>query len=437
LRNLILSTLLIASFSLVGCGSSSSKPKNNLETNSTKRDTKSVYPKVIRSGEVVSLEYLDKSVVSYTWRDQNGKLLGHSSKIEWTAPSKSGTYVISVDTVNDKGELSTGEIQVKVVDHVDDEAPFIELKGASKIELELGQNYEELGADAYDDEDGDISDKVMISGNVDTSLKGVYKVNYSVEDSYGNRSEISRTVVVKDTGVKYNVPAHAFDDIKAFLLASKKGEVADATYICLGDSTRAVSDVQNSQRYFNHIRDALKDYNVNSILEARGSHMLKEFLDESEHPTLGEVIDDIPNDGSSTILDLSLGVNDLFHENDLHESEGPFAFTTHKDEYKKIVKGRLKKAINKIRAAKPNTSIFLVTPNPTRDWEGGTHFMLNIYKEVSRELNLPLADFVDERMHGGDTESGDYDDWYRDGIHFSDKALDKLASYVLSKILPN
>jgi len=86
--------------------------------------------------------------------------------------------------------------------------------------------------------------------------------------------------------------------------------------------------------------------------------------------------------------------------------------------------------------AKPKTTIYLVTPNPTRDWEDFTHITLSVYKEVSKEMDLPLADFVDEVMDGGKTENGQFDDYYRDPIHFSTKGLDKQSNFVLSKILP-
>jgi len=423
--------ILVTSLLIVGCGSSSSSSK-------TTRTTKSIYPNNVYAGEVVSLQYVDKSVKSYKWWDQDGNLLGQGSSIEWIAPSKPGEYTITVETVNDQGKKSTAQIIIKVVNGEIDEQPTITLNGESIVELSVGEEYEELGASAYDKEDGNITDSIQISGSVDTSKTGIYKIKYSVKDSGGNSVQIFRTVHVKDTQLQYNIPAHTFDDIKSLLKDAKAGKIQNVTYICLGDSTRAISDVQHSEKYFNAIKNALNSYNVNSILEARGSHMLMQFLDGSEHPTLADVLDDIPADGSTTLLDISLGVNDLFHENDLHEDEGPFAFTNHKAEYKQIIKGRLVEAINKIRESKPKTSIFLVTPNPTRDWEGGTKFMLEIYKEVANEMALPLADFVDDVMEGGETtEEGEFDDWYRDGIHFSDKGLKELSDYVLSKILPN
>jgi lysophospholipase L1-like esterase len=432
--------ILVTSLLIVGCGSSSNNSK-------TTRTTKSIYPNNVYAGEIVSLQYVDKSIKSYKWWDQDGNLLGQGSSIEWIAPDKPGKYTITVETVNDQGKKSTAQIIIKVVSGEADEQPTITLNGNSIVELNVGEEYEELGASAYDKEDGNISDKIQILGDVDTAKVGVYRVEYRVRDSADNSSHVFRTVKVKDSTIKYFVPAHSFEDIKALLKDAKAGKIQDATYICLGDSTRAKSNVQHSEKYFYAIENALNSYNVNSILEARGSHMLKQFLDGSEHPTLGDVLNDIPADGSTTLLDISLGVNDLFHENDKH-SDNPLYFSTHKAEYKKIIKDRLTKAVGEILKTKPKTSIFLVTPNPTREWEDATELMVEIYKEVAEEKNLPLANFTHDKMKDGTTtdEENEFDDWYRDnpkskdgkdGIHFSDKGLKELSDYVLSKILPN
>lgn len=54
------------------------------------------------------------------------------------------------------------------------------LKGDSKIELKIGDMYEELGVIAYDSKSNDISNEVIISGNVDTSIPGIYYINYTI-----------------------------------------------------------------------------------------------------------------------------------------------------------------------------------------------------------------------------------------------------------------
>ena len=54
------------------------------------------------------------------------------------------------------------------------------------------------GATALDDKDGDITDKIVITGKVDTKKEGTYIITYTVEDSSKNIAIVKRTVVVKN-----------------------------------------------------------------------------------------------------------------------------------------------------------------------------------------------------------------------------------------------
>ena len=74
--------------------------------------------------------------------------------------------------------------------------PVITLVGASSLSLEIGDTYEELGATATDDTDGDISSDIVIdSSAVDESSLGDYSVTYNVSDSAGNQAEEKTRIV--------------------------------------------------------------------------------------------------------------------------------------------------------------------------------------------------------------------------------------------------
>ena len=79
----------------------------------------------------------------------------------------------------------------------DNKAPNIIIIGEKEINLTVGDTYNEQGADATDEEDGDISSKVKISGSVDTSKAGTYEITYSVSDSSGQIKEAKRIVKVQ------------------------------------------------------------------------------------------------------------------------------------------------------------------------------------------------------------------------------------------------
>lgn len=79
------------------------------------------------------------------------------------------------------------------------EAPTI--TGANPITIDFGSVFEPLAdVKGQDKEDGEL-DVVVVSNNVDTSVPGTYQVKYSVTDSKGVKTEVTRTVTVKASEV--------------------------------------------------------------------------------------------------------------------------------------------------------------------------------------------------------------------------------------------
>jgi len=80
-------------------------------------------------------------------------------------------------------------------------SPVITLLGESEVTIEVGSNYEDAGATAFDNLDGDLTASIITSSNVDTSTVGSYLVTYNVTDTAGNTAiEVTRVVnVVIDT----------------------------------------------------------------------------------------------------------------------------------------------------------------------------------------------------------------------------------------------
>ena len=79
----------------------------------------------------------------------------------------------------------------------DTEKPVIELFGDTTITLKFGENYNELGAVATDNVDGDLTKKIKISGKVDTQKAGEYIIKYTVTDKAGNKATVERKVIVE------------------------------------------------------------------------------------------------------------------------------------------------------------------------------------------------------------------------------------------------
>ena len=77
------------------------------------------------------------------------------------------------------------------------EPPSITLLGGQEICIETGSTYDDGGATAFDDMDGDITSTIVVTNEVNTSIPGEYKVTYNVTDSNGkNASPVIRHVDV-------------------------------------------------------------------------------------------------------------------------------------------------------------------------------------------------------------------------------------------------
>lgn len=75
--------------------------------------------------------------------------------------------------------------------------PTISLIGQTSIEIPFGSSYNDQGAIASDNIDGDITSKIVITNTVNTNIAGNYIVRYNVSDAAGNvADEVIRTVKV-------------------------------------------------------------------------------------------------------------------------------------------------------------------------------------------------------------------------------------------------
>lgn len=75
--------------------------------------------------------------------------------------------------------------------------PVITLTGSATINLTVGDTYNELGATATDNIDGNLTSSIVTTGTVNTNTAGTYTRNYNVSDAAGNPADqVSRSIVV-------------------------------------------------------------------------------------------------------------------------------------------------------------------------------------------------------------------------------------------------
>ena len=78
--------------------------------------------------------------------------------------------------------------------------PVITLIGNAVVNHEINTTYNDAGASANDNLDGDITGNIVIVNPVNTSVLGQYTITYNVEDTKGlSATQISRTVHIIDT----------------------------------------------------------------------------------------------------------------------------------------------------------------------------------------------------------------------------------------------
>ena len=120
------------------------------------------------------------------WDDYDGDI---THKVVRTVGD--GEVVYSVE--DSSGNCAEAVRQIVYNDPV---APELTLLGDTKITVPAGGSFKEPGFTATDNCDGDITDRVKVTGGIDPYLPGDYTIAYSVTDDYGNVATASRTVTV-------------------------------------------------------------------------------------------------------------------------------------------------------------------------------------------------------------------------------------------------
>jgi len=165
-------------------------------------DSKECYATIkISGGNTVQIEVGDEfnypsATASDAYTDLDVSYLGTVDS------SRLGEYAITYIAIDNSGTEISSILTVQVVDTA---LPVISLLGDVTVDIEVGTTYNDAGATASDNYDGDITDAIVTVNNVDTSTIGTYTVTYNVSDASGNDAvEVSRTITV--IGPVYTLP---------------------------------------------------------------------------------------------------------------------------------------------------------------------------------------------------------------------------------------
>ena len=144
----------------------------------------------------------------------------------------------SSDSTSDAQRSDGQEKDVQDSENSDTTPPNITLLGDSIIYLEQGDDYVELGANAFDDEDGVLS--VTVSGSVDTNTVATYTITYEVTDRAGNTTITQRTVIVS-LPVSVDSEAPQFEGF-ALLVSTDTNEIR-AAWIAATDNIDSADEI--------------------------------------------------------------------------------------------------------------------------------------------------------------------------------------------------
>ncbi|MGN1051999.1 MAG: immunoglobulin-like domain-containing protein, partial [Candidatus Scatosoma sp.] len=107
--------------------------------------------------------------------------------------TKLNSYVVTYKATDTAGNEGTATRIVVVRDTI---IPTISLRGDERVQIKLGETYQEAGVTISDNFSSNL--EAVITGSVKTYIVGSYILKYTATDSSGNTASVERIVVVVD-----------------------------------------------------------------------------------------------------------------------------------------------------------------------------------------------------------------------------------------------
>ncbi len=112
-----------------------------------------------------------------------------TKQVRWVEHDGIVTYTVT----DASGNTATAE---RTIRYYDPALPELRLQGGQTAFIMAGDAYAEPGYTASDKYDGDMTAAVSVRGSVDSNTPGIYTIEYSVANHFGNAATQTRTVYV-------------------------------------------------------------------------------------------------------------------------------------------------------------------------------------------------------------------------------------------------
>lgn len=127
--------------------------------------------------------------------------------------------------------------------------PSITLKGKTSIKLNLFDSYLEPGYFASDNYDGDVTDKIAVTNNIQTNRIGTYQVSYTVIDTDGNKTVKKRNVEILAPSINNSIGIPIL--MYHFFYDSSNGETGtDNNFVDINNFDQQIKYLVDNRYYF-------------------------------------------------------------------------------------------------------------------------------------------------------------------------------------------
>lgn len=146
--------------------------------------------------------------------------------------------------------ISNKNSKEQIIKVDDSEPPQLIINGKDKKMVPIGTENIQDSATATDNIDGDITDKILVEGNVDTNNIGTYELIYRVSDNAGNTTEKKQEIIVCNPLGEEGLPVlmyHFFYDENK---EKGKGKGKDNNWIDISDFEEQIKYLSENNFYF-------------------------------------------------------------------------------------------------------------------------------------------------------------------------------------------